>query len=307
MTVGSGDRRYELVVDWGALPDGWVLGQVGIGTDSEDNVFLYNRSEHPMIVLDRSGRFLASWGEGVLTTAHGIFVDHEDNLYLPVITRHVVMKCDREGHLLMTMGELDRASDPDWHGDLRAGITDPVAGAYGPFTLPTDVAVGADGSIFCTDGYGNARVHRFTDDGVLVRSWGEPGKCGPGVFHLPHGIWVHDDGRVFVVDRENNRIQIFTGDGAYLDEWTGFSGPCDIFIDDHDTVYVAQGSAAPSSRNPKDPDAFVCILTIGGEPLCSWPSPVNASAHALWVDSEGSIYVGQNYEGQRLLKYCRMR
>ena len=83
-TIGTGNHTYELVENWAKLPDGWVLGQTAIVTDSQDRVYLFNRSEHPLIVLDQDGNYLDSWGEGVLTDAHGMFIDSDDNLYLPV-------------------------------------------------------------------------------------------------------------------------------------------------------------------------------------------------------------------------------
>ena len=83
-TVGSGKYTYELVQDWARIPDGWTLGQTGIVTDSRDRVYLFNRSDHPLIVLDQDGNYQTSWGEGVLSSAHGMFIDAEENLYLPV-------------------------------------------------------------------------------------------------------------------------------------------------------------------------------------------------------------------------------
>ena len=84
-TVGTGTYTYELVEDWAKLPAGWTLGQTGIVTDARDRVYLFNRSVHPLIVLDRDGTFFTSWGEGVLSSAHGMFIDQQENIYLPVI------------------------------------------------------------------------------------------------------------------------------------------------------------------------------------------------------------------------------
>ena len=110
-TVGTGKHAYELVENWAKLPDGWVLGQTAIVTDSQDRVYLFNRSDHPLVVLDREGNYLTSWGEGVLSDAHGMFIDGEDNLYLPVKNNHVVLKYTREGRLLLTLGTRDQPSD----------------------------------------------------------------------------------------------------------------------------------------------------------------------------------------------------
>ena len=286
-TVGTGKHTYELVVGWGRLPEGWTLGQTGIVTDSQDRVYLFNRSEHPLIVLDRDGNFLTSWGEGVLSAAHGMFIDADENIYLPVINSHVVLKYSSAGNLLMTLGAWDQPSDTGWSGNA----SDVVQRAAGPFHRPSDVALSPAGDLYISDGYGNARVHKFTGDGRLLFSWGTPGKTAPGEFHVPHGVWVHTDGRVFVADRENNRIQIFTPEGEFLTQWTGLSRPCDIYIDEDETVFVPEL------------DAFMSILSIDGSLLSRWPGPTDAGAHAIWLDSHGDLYINQNLEGQRLLKY----
>ena len=291
--VGAGARVYEQVEDWEKIPEGWVLGQTAIVTDSQDRVYLFNRSDHPLIVLDRDGKFLNSWGEGDLPDAHGMFIDADDNLYMPVKNSHVVLKYSPDGNLLMTMGDWDKPSDTGWTGD----VNDPAKQAAGPFNRPSDIALDASGDLYISDGYGNSRVHKFTSDGKLLFSWGEPGKTGPGEFHVPHGVWVHTDGRVFVADRENNRIQIFDAEGKYLDEWGGLARPCDIYIDEDEILYVPEL------------DGFMSILSIEGDIIASWGSPLDAGwgngAHAVWMDSHGDLYVNQNVEGHRLVKYIR--
>jgi len=226
--VGSGAHRYELEEGWGRdLPEGIVLGQTAIVTDREDRVYLFNRSLHPLIVLDRDGELVTTWGEGLLTSAHGMFIDRDDNLYLPVMFGHAVLKFDREGNELLRLGTFGVPSDPSWWGDehhahqmleevilegtqppprdpclpeypLHRALREPVAEAHGPFTVPTDAAVAGNGDIFVTDGYGNARVHRFSAAGELLLSWGRPGRTAPGEFHVPHGVWVDADDRVIV-------------------------------------------------------------------------------------------------------------
>jgi DNA-binding beta-propeller fold protein YncE len=290
----AGRRQYELVSDWAQLPDGWVLGQTAIATDSADRVYLFNRSDHPLIVLDRDGNYLNSWGEGLLTSAHGIFLDEEESLYLPVFGSHVIYKFSSAGDLLLELGSRDNPSDTGWARDWRLR---PERSA-GPFNTPADIAVTKQGAIYVADGYGNARIHRFSPQGELEISWGDPGD-GPGQFHVAHGIWVHDDGRVFVADRENNRIQVFTGDGAYLEEWGGFARPCDIYVDEEGVVFVAELSA------------FVTLLTLDGEVIARWPNAITTSeisgAHALWLDSHGDLYLNVSQDGRRIEKYRRVR
>ena len=168
VTVGAGKYTYEPVADWAKLPEGWTLGQTAIVTDSEDRVYLFNRSDHPLIVLDRDGNFLSSWGEGVLTDAHGMYIDADNNLYMPVKNSHVVLKYDPQGNLLMTLGSWDTPSDTGWSGNYE----DVVQRAAGPFHRPSDVALSPGGDMYISDGYGNARVHKFTADGSLEFSWG---------------------------------------------------------------------------------------------------------------------------------------
>ena len=94
--------------------------------------------------------------------------------------------------------------------------------------------------MYVTDGYRNARVHKFSAEGTLLFSWGEPGS-GPGEFNVPHGIVLDSEGRVYVADRENSRIQIFSPDGDFINEWTGVTRPGGLAIDQEDILYVADG------------------------------------------------------------------
>jgi len=254
---------------------------------------LFNRSAHPLIVLEHDGTFLTSWGEGILSSAHGMFIDAQENLYLPVINSHVVLKYSSSGNLLMTLGTWDTPSETGWSGNYR----DPVKQAAGPFHRPSDVAIAPTGEIYISDGYGNARIHRFAPDGTLQKSWGAPGKSAPGEFHVPHGVWIHTDGRVFVADRENNRIQIFSPEGDFLTQWQDLARPCDIYIDHAGVVYVPEL------------DGLITLLTLDGQVLTRWLSPtstgVGDGGHAVWLDSHGDLYLNQNQEGRRLLKYRR--
>ena len=325
MTVGQGDFQYELIADWAKLPTGWDLSQVSPATNSDGNVYLFNRGPRPMIVLSSGGEFLTSWNQASLPSAHGLHIDRDDNVYVTVMFQHVVCKYDRDGELLMTLGEWEAPSNPDYRIDpaKEGAVADPtwmgsaqvtsrmkaeMWGCCGPFTVPTDVAVGPRGEIYCADGYGNARIHKFSPDGILLRSWGAPGS-EPGNFQVPHGIWVHRDGRVFVADRENDRLQIFDADGDFLTEWTGFSHPCDVFVDPDGIVVVAEGTSW--NKNPEGTAPFIQVRSPEGELLSQFRSPTGAPAHRVWVDSEGSLYVNQNAYAlpageSPILKYCRI-
>lgn len=291
--VVDGDLRFELIADWGSLPPGLRLGQTAVATDSRDRVYLFNRGPRPVIVLDATGTFVAAWDDPRLNDAHGIFIDRHDDLYLPVKNAHVVLKYRADGELLSVLGRRGVPSDTGYDGDYRHLPTR----AAGPFNRPTDVAVAPSGDVYVCDGYGNARVHRFTADGALAQSWGEPGKDAAARFHVPHGIWVDPGGRVLVADRENNRIQVFSADGEYLAQWRDLRRPSDIFVDADGLVFVAEL------------DSLVAVLTPDGELLARWPSPTGTGemrgGHQIWLDSHGDLYIGQNQEGHRILKYRR--
>ena len=285
MAFGAGTHIYEVQEGWAQLPDGWKFGWIpAVAVDSQDRVYVYSRSEHPMVVFDREGNFLESWGDDILKDAHGIFIDAADNIYCVERETHCMRKFTSDGELLMTLGTPDQPADGT------------------PFNLPTDLAVGPDGELFVSDGYGNARVHKYSPDGELIKSWGTPGD-GPGEFDLPHCVRVDPRNRLMVADRSNNRIQFFTLDGEYIEEWGDFSQPDTIFIDDDQIVYVAEL------------DQRVTILTLDGDIIAQWgsergstvPGEFFACPHGIWIDSHDDLYVGEVQADGRLQKFIRQK
>ncbi len=304
MIVGSGKFRYEIAEGWEKLPKGYRHGDVtNVVTDAQDRVYVFNRSEHPVIVLDRDGRFLGSWGEGVFTRAHGISITRGGYVYCTDDKDHTVRKFTTDGKLLQTLGTKGKPSDTGYVSEGPTSLASIKRGG-GPFNRPTRVAEAPDGDLYISDGYGNAQVHRFTAAGVLIKSWGEPGDR-PGQFNLPHAVWVHTDGRVFVCDRENDRIQIFTPSGEYLTAWTNLARPADMYIDRENVVYVGElelktGELTMAGRRiTRSCPSQVSIRDLEGNLLASWGAPDPfapngfASAHGLWVDSHGDIYVAE--------------
>src|SRR5215212_1160882 len=161
--------QYELVPDWEQLPTGWEHGDVaGVATDSQDRVYVFNRSEHPVIVYDRDGRFLGSWGEGVFTRPHGITITLDDTVYCADDTDHTVRVFTTEGKLMQTLGTANQPSDTGYRegSDLRQ-----IKRGAGPFNRPTRLSRAPGGDLYVADGYGNARVHHFAPSGELVESW----------------------------------------------------------------------------------------------------------------------------------------
>jgi hypothetical protein len=305
MIVGEGTYRYEVARGWGKLPAGWSFGDVtAIAVDSRDNVFLFTRTPHPVIVFDREGRFLGSWGEGTFSRAHGITITPGDIVWCTDDKDHTVRKFTADGKLLQTLGTRNRPSDTGYDPSVAVSNLTTIKRGAGPFNRPTRLAMAPSGELYVSDGYGNARVHHFAGDGQLINSWGEPGEA-PGQFNLPHSVWAHTDGRVFVSDRENDRVQIFSPSGEYLAAWTGIPRAADVWIDRQNVVYVGELELTAGQPNmagrimPETRPSKVSVRDLSGNVLARWGNPdVFApdgftSAHSVCVDSRGDLYVGE--------------
>jgi DNA-binding beta-propeller fold protein YncE len=303
MALGERALTFELVPNWEQLPDGWTHGDVaGVATDSHDRVYVFNRSEHPLIVYDRDGTFVASWGEGVFTRPHGITI-HRDVVYCADDTDHTVRAFTLDGQLLHTLGNENQPSDSGYSPEGPTNLLSIKRGAS-PFNRPTRLSVAPNGELYVSDGYGNARIHRFSPDGKLIQSWGGPG-TEPGQFNLPHSVWVHTDSRVFVCDRENDRVQIFSPDGEVLSIWTNVTRPGDLFIDQANNVFVGEmahvagGQSMAGKHHTETRHSRMSVRNLDGEVLTSWGgsdpcAPGSfASPHGLWIDSRGDLYVAE--------------
>jgi DNA-binding beta-propeller fold protein YncE len=304
MIVGDGKYRYEYVDGWEQLPSGWSHGDVaGVATDSKDNVYVFNRGDHPVIIYDDEGKFLDAWGDKtVYPRAHGITIV-DDIVYLADDTDHTVRKCTLDGKVLMTLGTSGQPSDTGYRADVPGNLRTIERGA-GPFNRPTRLSIAPDGDLYVADGYGNAQIHRFKPDGTLVQSWGGPG-TEPGQFNLPHSVWAHTNGEVWVCDRENDRIQIFSPTGELLRTWTNVTRPGDLFVDNAGTVYVGEMSWEQGQMNlagriwSEDRLAQMSVRDAEGNVLAAWggEDPCGpggfSSPHGIWVDPKGNIYVGE--------------
>ncbi|HMH48990.1 MAG TPA: peptidyl-alpha-hydroxyglycine alpha-amidating lyase family protein [Candidatus Acidoferrum sp.] len=284
--VGSGNYTYELIENWAKLPDGWTFGGVSaVATDSQDRVYAFQRKDPPVVIFDKNGTYVGSWGSSAFADPHGINIVN-DVIYVTDRNDHVALKFTLDGRPLMVIGERGKASDTGATKDIEL----PPRSA-GPFNKPTEMMVAPSGELYVSDGYRNSRVHRFSSQGALIDSWGKPGKTEPGEFHLPHSLWVDRGGQIYVCDRENSRIQVFTGAGKYLSQWKDIHKPTDIVFDKQEIVYV-------SEQRPS-----ISVLEKNGNVLARFDSP---SGHGLWVDSGGDIYLA-SVSGKSLTKYARKR
>ena len=275
ITIGMGDFVYEYKADWARLPAGQTFqGPSAVAVDSQDRVYVFQRRGPPVVVFDRDGKFLSAWPrrDGELEDAHHIYIGPDDSVYLADRDAHQVLKCTTEGETLMALGTRYQAA-------LQA-----------PFNHPSDIAVAPNGDIYVSDGYGNSSVHRFTSDGRHLASFGDPGS-GPGQFRVPHSIRVANDGRVYVCDRENSRVQVFSRDGAFLDQWTDFKYPMGIHIDAAQNVYV-------TDQVPR-----LSIYNLEGELLAR--GRTFEFGHNVYSDSRGDIYAVDT-ANQRVQKFVKI-
>jgi DNA-binding beta-propeller fold protein YncE len=246
-TVGTGKYTYQLIENWAKLPPGETFGNTSaVATDSQDRVYVFQRKDPPVVVFDRDGNYLRCWGIGAFANPHGIYIAN-DVVYLTDREDSVCLTYTLDGKPLQVLGQRGVHSDTGCEkpGDL-------VPRAAGPFNYPTEMVPAPSGDLYVSDGYRNARVHRFAGDGRLLMSWGQPGKTEPNHFHLPHSLVVHQDGTVYVCDRENNRLQVFSADGQFITMWTDMRRPLDISIDRDGILYISEGGAR--AVTPDQPD-----------------------------------------------------
>lgn len=280
---------FTVVEGWGKLPDGWhYVEAAGVAVDSKDNVYVFNRGEHPVIVFDREGNFLRSWGEGLVRRAHAITIGPDDLVWLTDDGNHTIREFTPEGKLLLTIG------DPDKPATLQGGK---------PFNRPTHVALSpATGDLFISDGYGNSRVHKYDPRGRHLFSWGEPG-TDPGCFNLPHNIATDAEGLVYVADRENHRIQVFDAEGRYLTQLNNLHRPCGLCVDRREAgqVYVGElGTDLAVNQSVPNIGGRVSILSLKGDLLGRVGDRFRGeqpgqfiAPHGVVIDSRGDLYVAE--------------
>jgi sugar lactone lactonase YvrE len=306
LTTISGDRVHAQDVDPNAAPNpyredvGWAKTALGrpfgstIGVDIDrdgKSVWVYDRCGGgtcqnskiaPVMKFDPTGKLVAAFGSGLVNDAHGFYVDRDNNIWLTDFRGkdgkgHTVLKLSPDGKVLMTLGKPGVAGDgPD------------------TFNSPTDVLIAPNGDIFVADGHGaqtNARIVKLSKEGKFIKAWGKEGKA-PGEFDVPHGLGMDSQGRLFVADRANNRIQIFDQDGKFLAEWKQFGRPSGVFIDKNDIIYVAD-SQSSDKTNPGFKQGIRIGSAKDGKVTAFIQETVDVGAlEGVAADDSGNVYGG---------------
>jgi hypothetical protein len=301
--VGNGRWTYTLADEWGALPAGMKYGfGCAVVVDSKDRVFVTSRSTSPcMAIFDRDGKLLETWSneftekvgfdtKQYAATAHGLYWSKEPGGEFFYWTENVaggrnapkigarVYKTDLNGKVLYTLGP---------------GVKATSASAPFDFVSPTDVAVAPNGDIYVVDGYGSQLVHRFDKNFKLLKTIGGKGK-ETGKFNTCHGVWVNtlrNEPEVYIADRENHRVQVFSLDLEHKRTLPDFRRPC-CFYQHAGHLYVPELGARVSIMD--DDDKVVARLGDGADvkaaDIRQHPDKF-ATPHALTVDSRGDLYV----------------
>lgn len=299
---------YVLATDWPQLPDSLVLGDpTGLGLDGTGQLWVFCRGERQWLTSDTtfttpiatdavlmldhmSGRLLKSWGADRFVLPHGLTVDQHDRLWLTDCALHQVFCFSANGELLLQLGEARVRGADSAH-----------------FDMPTDVAVATDGSFYVADGYGNSRVVKFDSAGHYLFEWGTYG-ADKGQFNTPHAIDLDSTGNVYVADRENHRVQVFSGDGTFLRNYDvpDNAGLYSVCIDP-----ARQGMIAVDylKRDTTILGSTVWISNADGKTGLHFGRTGHYNGtpcryHDVCVDAEGSIYVG-DILGDRLQKWVR--
>jgi 6-bladed beta-propeller protein len=298
---------YQEVPEWptrmmnaAGSPASWNFIQVsGVASDARGHVLVLHRGAQPLLEFESNGQFVRSWNnvmfsEGKIAAigasdrvagrsfysavygpagcdscgAHSVRVDPERNTWVVDAAGQVIYKMDPQGKILMQVGQKG------------------VAGAgHNTFNLPTDVGFAPNGDFYVTDGYAGARVVKFSHQGRYLLEWGSRG-TGPGQFELPHNVVVDAQGRVYVTDRENRRIEVFDPNGKFLTQWPTIEGVSGLFLTKDQQIWAGG-----------------VLLNLQGEVMGRLPDASAAGGHGVAVSDLGEVYLAQlNGKVQKFVK-----
>ena len=260
-----------------ALPAGMTMGPpASVAFDSKGHMFVLTRGDKTFFEFDKNGAFVRSFGDKLFTRSHGLRIDRDGNLWATDVGAHVVVKLSARGNVLLTLGTKGEAGDWNEATDSHK------------FNQPNDIAIAPNGDVFVAQGHtpgpnGDARVLKFDKSGRFIKSWGGKGS-GPGQFQVAHGIGIDRKGQLWVADRENQRIQLFTADGTFVRELKYAGLPCGFAIGRR-SIFMVNGFAGQLLQ-----------LDLDGKVVAALGKPGTAlgefgEAHMIAVSPKGEIYV----------------
>jgi sugar lactone lactonase YvrE len=319
--VNSGPNPYKSITDWPKLGRSWG-STAGVDIDRDgSSVWVAERcgafappsamkpgqpfacdgsNLDPILKFDASGKLVKSFGAGLFVLPHGLSVDPDGNIW---VTDGVGK--DGKGHQAIKFS-------PDGKELMRLGKAGVAGSGPDEFNAPSAVLVAPNGEIFVADGHGgntNARIVKFDKTGKFIKSWGHKGS-GPGEFDGPHTLAMDTQGRLFVGDRGNNRIQIFDQDGNFTAQWAQFSRPSGVYIDKNDVIYVADSESGSVAKNHAD---WKRGMRVGnakdGTVMYFIPDPdenatTTSAAEGVTADAKGDIF-GAEVGPKRVMKYVK--
>lgn len=261
-------------IDFFKVPEGKNFGEtMGVAINSKQHVFVFHRGPGSLMEFDEKGNFVKTIGEGLFKKPHGLRVDRHDNVWITDVELHVVMRFNPVGQLTLIMGKMGIAGE--WDKTYNIAL----------FDRPADVAFDSSDNIYVADGYGNSRVVKFDKDGNFIKTWGSKG-VGSGQFNLVHNIAVDSKNTVYVIDRENRRIQLFNTNGEFLREWNKIGNPFGLDIA-KDEFYVTDGK-----------EGFIYRLDPSGKMIAKYGQPGKATGqflmpHAIAVSPDNKLFVAE--------------
>jgi sugar lactone lactonase YvrE len=268
---------YVPVPDPLRLPDGVEMGaSTDVAFDSRGHLFVLTRGTAPVMEFDTDGRFVRAFGEGLFSRTHGLHIDGDDNIWVTDVREQIVVKFSAAGEILMTLGTRG-----------ESGAWDEAAGSH-RFSEPNDLVVAGNGDVFIVQGHmpgerGDARVLKFAADGTFIKDWGGKGS-EPGRFQVAHGIAIDADGLLWVMDRENSRVEVFNQDGGFVREMAYAGLPCGVAIGE-ESVFMVNGFTGQILKLDLDGNVLAAMGRPGTNP------GEFGEAHYIAVGPGGELWV----------------
>jgi DNA-binding beta-propeller fold protein YncE len=281
---------YVFAPDAITLPAGSKMGAAAaVAFDARGHIYVLTRGAQAFFEFDPNGAFVRSFGDGMFTRSHGLKIDRDGNLWATDVGAHTVVKLNPAGQVLLTIGTKGEAGE--WN----------EAAGSRKLNQPNDIAIAANGDVFIAQGHtpgarGDARVLKFDKDGKFITSWGGKGK-EQGQFEVAHGITIDPKGLLWVMDRENSRIQVFDANGRFVREQKYKGLPCSVSFT-KDEAFMVNGFTGQILRL----DASGKVLAATGKPGTA-PGEFG-EAHFVAVSPRGDVYVADSVNGQ-LMKFVR--